>query len=41
MEEKVRNSHNFAVRICNVSRLFFNTAGNPITAVNNGSLGID
>lgn len=41
MEEKVRNSHNFAVRICNVSRLFFNTAGNPITAVNNVSLGIE
>lgn len=41
MEEKVRDSHDFAVRICNVSRLFFNTAGQPVTAVNDVSLGVE
>ncbi|KAH0788776.1 ABC transporter family protein [Histomonas meleagridis] len=41
MRERVENSHDFAVRIDNVSRLFFNTEGKPIPAVNHVSLGID
>ena len=43
MEERVLNSEKgrYAVRIKNVSRLFFNTAGKPITAVNHVSLGIE
>lgn len=43
MERRVResNPNDFAVRIINVSRLFFNTAGKPITAVNHVSLGIE
>ncbi|OHT04460.1 ABC transporter family protein [Tritrichomonas foetus] len=41
MEEQVKNRNNhFAVRINNVSRLFFNTAGKPVTAVNGVSLGV-
>jgi ABC-type glutathione transport system ATPase component len=40
MEELVFNSHDFAVRIENVSRLFFNTANEPISAVNCVSLGV-
>ncbi|KAK8843584.1 hypothetical protein M9Y10_024641 [Tritrichomonas musculus] len=40
MEEEVRNSHDWVVRIEDVSRLFINTAGNPIPAVNNVCLGI-
>ena len=40
MEEQVRNSHDFAVRIDNVSRLFFNSEGKPIPAVNSVSLGV-
>jgi ABC-type multidrug transport system ATPase subunit len=40
MEENVRHHHNFAVRIWQASRLFFNTAGDPIPAVNSVSLGI-
>jgi ABC-type multidrug transport system ATPase subunit len=41
MEEEVTNTHEgYAVRIENVSRLFFNTAGEPIPAVNCVSLGV-
>ncbi|OHT08004.1 ABC transporter family protein [Tritrichomonas foetus] len=40
MEESVKNSHDFAIRVEDVSRLFFNTAGKPILAVNGVSLGI-
>lgn len=40
MEEEVANSHEYAVRIENVSRLFFNTANEPISAVNCVSLGV-
>lgn len=40
MEEQVRASHDWAVRIENVSRLFFNSEGNPIPAVNSVSLGV-
>jgi ABC-type multidrug transport system ATPase subunit len=40
MEELVLNSHDFEVRIENVSRLFFNTANEPISAVNCVSLGV-
>ncbi|KAK8876558.1 hypothetical protein M9Y10_006775 [Tritrichomonas musculus] len=40
MENEVHNSHDFAVRIENVSRLFINTAGEPIAAVNCVSLGV-
>lgn len=40
MENEVHNSHDFAVRIENVSRLFFNTKKDPIAAVNNVSLGV-
>lgn len=39
-EEVLSNPHDYSVRILNCSRLFFNTAGNPIAAVNNVSLGI-
>ena len=40
MAEEVANNHDYAVRIDNVSRLFFNTEGNPIPAVNCVSLGV-
>jgi ABC-type multidrug transport system ATPase subunit len=40
MEENVKNNTNFAVRINNCSRLFFNTKGEPVAAVNGVSLGI-
>jgi ABC-type multidrug transport system fused ATPase/permease subunit len=41
MEEEVLDHHNnYAVRIMNCSQLFFNTAGDPIPAVNGVSLGI-
>ncbi|EAY01223.1 ABC transporter family protein [Trichomonas vaginalis G3] len=40
IEEEVEVNHNYAVRIHNVSRMFFNTEGNPISAVNCVSLGI-
>jgi ABC-type multidrug transport system ATPase subunit len=41
MEEEIANTHEgYAVRIENCSRLFFNTAGNPIPAVNCVSLGV-
>jgi ABC-type multidrug transport system ATPase subunit len=40
MEEAVRQSHDWAVRIENCSRLFFNTAGDPLPAVNSVSLGV-
>lgn len=40
MEESVKNSTDFAVRINNCSRLFFNTKGEPTAAVNGVSLGI-
>ena len=40
MEEEVRSSHDWVVRIEDVSRLFINTAGKPIPAVNNVCLGI-
>ena len=40
MEELVESSNDFAVRIHNCSRLFFNTAGEPVAAVNGVSLGV-
>lgn len=40
MEEDVRNSTDYAVRILNVSRLFFNTEGKPIPSVNGVTLGV-
>ncbi|OHT16991.1 ABC transporter family protein [Tritrichomonas foetus] len=40
MEKEVKSSHDYAVRIENVSRLFFNTEGKPIPAVNSVSLGV-
>jgi len=40
MADQVANNHDYAVRIENVSRLFFNTAGDPIPAVNCVSLGV-
>lgn len=40
MEEEVRNSHDYAIRIEDVSRLFFNTEGKPIPAVNCVTLGV-
>jgi ABC-type multidrug transport system ATPase subunit len=41
MEDEVANTNNnYTVRIVNCSRLFFNTAGNPIPAVNCVSLGV-
>ena len=40
MAKEVANNHDYAVRIENVSRLFFNTEGNPIPAVNCVSLGV-
>ena len=40
MEKLVNESSDFAVRIIECSRLFFNTSGNPIAAVNNVSLGV-
>lgn len=39
-EDVIANNSNYVVRILNCSRLFFNTAGKPIAAVNNVSLGI-
>ncbi|OHT07698.1 ABC transporter family protein [Tritrichomonas foetus] len=41
MENAVHSSHDYAVRVENVSRLFVNTAGEPIPAVNNVSLGVN
>lgn len=43
MENRVERSSKgeFMVKIKNVSRLFFNTAGKPITAVNHVSLGVE
>lgn len=40
MEEEVKNNTDYAVRILDVSRLFFNTEGKPIPAVNRVSLGV-
>lgn len=40
MEEEVKNTFDYAIRIDEVSRLFFNSQNVPITAVNNVSLGI-
>lgn len=40
MEENVRNSKDYIVRILNVSRLFFNTANEPVPAVNSVTLGV-
>jgi ABC-type multidrug transport system ATPase subunit len=40
MEDEVALTQDYAVRILNCSRLFFNTAGNPIPAVNCVSLGV-
>jgi ABC-type multidrug transport system ATPase subunit len=40
MEDEVEHCHDYAVRIHKASRLFFNTAGEPIPAVNAVSLGI-
>lgn len=41
MENEVQSRHDFDVRIANVSRLFFDTAGKPVTAVNDVSLGVE
>ncbi|KAK8835094.1 hypothetical protein M9Y10_012365 [Tritrichomonas musculus] len=40
MEEDVKNNTDYAVRILNVSRLFFNTEGQPIPSVNGVTLGV-
>lgn len=40
MTDQVHESHDFAVRIEDVSRLFINAAGEPIPAVNSVSLGV-
>ena len=40
MEEEVHNNSDFAVRVVDCSRLFINTAGEPIPAVNCVSLGV-
>lgn len=40
MEKEVHDNHDYAVRIENVSRLFFNTANEPIPAVNCVNLGV-
>ncbi|OHT11138.1 ABC transporter family protein [Tritrichomonas foetus] len=40
MEMNVKESFDYAVRIIDCSRLFFNTSGDPIPAVNNVTLGI-
>ncbi|OHT05139.1 ABC transporter family protein [Tritrichomonas foetus] len=40
MEKEVKNNSDYAVRIDEVSRLFINTAGEPIPAVNCVSLGV-
>ena len=40
MAKEVEENHDYAVRIENVSRLFFNTQGQPIPAVNCVSLGV-
>ena len=40
MERRVDESHDFAVRVSHVSRLFFNTANEPVCAVNDVSLGV-
>ncbi|EAY21054.1 ABC transporter family protein [Trichomonas vaginalis G3] len=40
MEDEVEHTTDYAVRIHNVSRLFFNTEGKPIPAVNKVSLGV-
>jgi ABC-type multidrug transport system ATPase subunit len=40
MEAEVHTNHDYAVRIENCSRLLFNTAGDPIPAVNDVSLGV-
>jgi ABC-type multidrug transport system fused ATPase/permease subunit len=40
MEDLIKASHDFAVRIDSVSRLFFDSEGNPIPAVNSVSLGV-
>jgi ABC-type multidrug transport system ATPase subunit len=40
MEAEVATCHDYAVRVENCSRLFFNTAGDPIPAVNCVSLGV-
>jgi ABC-type multidrug transport system ATPase subunit len=40
MEQLVHESGDFAVRIVDCSRLFFNTAGEPIPAVNSVTLGV-
>jgi len=40
MEKMVEQSHDFALRLYHVSRIFYNSEGNPIPAVNDISLGI-
>jgi ABC-type multidrug transport system ATPase subunit len=40
MEESVMASEDYAVRVVECSRLFFNTAGSPIAAVNNVTMGV-
>ena len=40
MEERVKNENDFAVKITNVTRLFFDTKGSPVVAVNGVSLGV-
>ena len=41
MAEEVSRRTDFAIRVNNVSRLFFNAAGKPVTAVNHVSLGVE
>ena len=41
MADEVNRRTDFAIRVHNVSRLFFNAAGKPVTAVNNVSLGVE
>ena len=40
MEEDVKNSHNFSIRVSNVSKLFWDNDNTPILAVNDVTLGI-
>lgn len=40
MEQEVRNSDDWAVRVIDVSKLFMNTKGKPIVAVNSVTIGI-
>ena len=41
MAQEVESRTDFAIRVHDVSRLFFNAAGKPVTAVNHVSLGVE